>query len=139
MLLAPGYHYATTKEEHFLIREETHRKFERVLGLAQRYRVSSTPLFLQFAAGRRDYPCTPWGSPTRTPKGWKGPCYVIEGAYYDDWKAFWNGVDWEYWESRKDPRCQNCFMHSGFEPSVMRKMSEKPGDLWTMMKWNFGS
>jgi hypothetical protein len=29
-------------------------------------------------------------------------------------------------------------MHSGFEHSVVRKLGEKPGDVWTMMKWNFG-
>ena len=101
MLLSPGYHYETIKEDHFLHREETHRKFKRVLELAKRYRVSSTPLFLEFAAGKRDYPCTPWGNPTRTPKGWKGPCYLIEGEYYPTWKDFWGGVDWDYWESRR--------------------------------------
>jgi hypothetical protein len=28
-------------------------------------------------------------------------------------------------------------MHSGFEASVVRKLSESPRDLWTMAKWNF--
>ena len=93
----------------------------------------------QFAAGQRDYPCTPWGNPTRTPKGWKGPCYLIEGEYYATWKDFWGGVDWDYWESRQDPRCQNCFMHSGFEPSVVRKLGESPRDVWTMARWNLGA
>jgi len=135
MLLSPGYHYETIKEDRFLHREETHRQFTRVLELAKRYRVASTPLFLEFAAGKRDYPCTPWGNPTRTPKGWKGPCYLIEGEYYPTWKDFWGGVDWDYWESRTDPRCQNCFMHSGFEPSVVRKLGESPRDLLRMMRW----
>ena len=82
MLLSPGYHYEAITEDHFLHREETHQKFQRVLELSKRYPISSTPLFLEFAAGQRDYPCTPWGNPTRTPKGWKGPCYLIEGKYY---------------------------------------------------------
>ena len=43
-------------ESHFLYREETHEKFRRVLELSKRYRLYSTPLFLQFAAGKRDYP-----------------------------------------------------------------------------------
>jgi hopanoid biosynthesis associated radical SAM protein HpnH len=137
ILLSPGYHYDKIKEKHFLFKNEIHEKFKRVLDLSKRYRVYSTPLFLQFAAGQRDYPCTPWGNPTRTPKGWKGPCYLIEGAYYKTWKDFWNGVDWDYWESRQDAKCQNCLMHSGFEPSVVRKLSESPRDLWTIAKWNF--
>ena len=65
--------------------------------------ISSTPLFLQFAAGQRDYPCTPWGNSTRTPKGWKGPCYLIGDKYYPTWKEFWGGVDWDYWEIAPGP------------------------------------
>jgi len=139
MLLSPGYHYETVKDDIFLHRAETHEKFTRVLELAKRHRINSTPLFLEFAAGRRDYPCTPWGNPTRTPRGWKGPCYLIEDEYYPSWREFWAGVDWTYWESRQDPKCQNCLMHSGFEPSVIRSLGESPRDLWTMAKWNFGA
>ena len=91
-------------EDHFLLpRRDRTQKFTRVLELAKRYPVSSTPLFLEFAAGQRDYPCTPWGNPTRTPKGWKGPCYLIEGQYYPTWKDFWGGVDWDYWEIAPGP------------------------------------
>src|SRR5262249_47332428 len=36
MLVSPGYHYAKLEEEHFLVQEETHRKFERVLELSRR-------------------------------------------------------------------------------------------------------
>jgi hopanoid biosynthesis associated radical SAM protein HpnH len=139
MLLSPGYHYEAVDEDIFLRRAETHEKFERVLELAKRHRIDSTPLFLEFAAGRRDYPCTPWGNPTRTPKGWKGPCYLIEDRYYPTWREFWHGVDWGYWESRRDAKCQNCFMHSGFEPSVIRSLGRRPRDLWTMVKWNLGT
>ena len=138
ILISPGYHYEKLGGDHFMYRDEIQRKFRRVQELAERYPLSSTPLFLQFAAGQRDYPCTPWGNPTRTPKGWKGPCYLIEGQYYPSWRAFWEGVDWDYWESRRDPRCQNCLMHSGFEPSVVRKLGERPGDMWTMLKWQLG-
>ena len=123
--------------DHFLLRDEIQTKFKRVLELSKRYKINSTPLFLQFAAGQRDYPCTPWGNPTRTPKGWKGPCYLIEGGYYPTWKDFWTGVDWDYWESRRDPKCQNCLMHSGFEASVVRQLGTSRRDVWTMAKWNF--
>src|SRR5262249_51805625 len=137
--IPPASHYGATAEAPFPHRDEPHRQFQRVLELSKRYPISSTPLFLQFAAGQRDYPCTPWGTPTRTPRGWKGPCYLIEGKYYGSWREFWGGVDWDYWESRQDPRCQNCFMHSGFEPSVVRKLGESLRDLWTMARWNLGA
>ena len=137
MLISPGYHYEALEGDHFLFRDEIHQKFERVLELSKKYRFYSTPLFLQFAAGQRQYPCTPWGNPTFTPKGWKGPCYLIDDAQFPSWKEFWKGVDWDYWETRQDPRCQNCLMHSGFEASVIRKLPESPRDMLTMAKWNY--
>ncbi len=137
MFVSPGYHYDKLNNDHFLYRREIHEKFQRVLALADRYPIYSTPLFLEFAAGRRDYPCTPWGNVTRTPFGWKGPCYLIGEKYFPTWEEFWKSVDWDYWETRTDERCQNCFMHSGFEPSVVRKLGENWSDVWTMAKWNF--
>ncbi len=139
VLLSPGYHYeALADRDHFLFLDEIHRKFKRVLQLSRSYAVSSTPLFLEFAAGLRDYPCTPWGNPTRTPLGWKGPCYLIGERHYATWDEFWHGVDWDYWEKRSDPRCQNCKMHSGFEPSVVRHLGTNWRDLWAMAKFQFG-
>ena len=137
MMISPGYHYEALKEKHFLFRQEIHQKFKQVLELSKRYRISMTPFFLEFAAGEREYPCTPWGNVTRTPFGWKGPCYLIGAKYFKTWEEFWRGVDWEYWEKREDPRCQNCLMHSGFEASVMRKLPESPKDMWVMAKWMF--
>lgn len=137
ILVSPGYHYEALAENHFLFRHEINAKFKRVIELSGRHRFYSTPLFLQFAAGLRDYPCTPWGNVTRTPKGWKGPCYLIGEKYFSTWHEFWNGVDWDYWETRQDHRCKNCFMHSGFEASVVRGLSRDRRDAWTMARWNF--
>lgn len=137
MLVSPGYHYEAIQENHFLFRQEIHQKFKKVLALEKKYRFGSTPLFLEFAAGERDYPCTPWGNVTRTPFGWKGPCYLIGEQYFKTWEEFWNGVDWEYWEKREDPRCHNCLMHSGFEASVARTFPKSTKDVWTMARWMF--
>jgi len=137
MFISPGYHYEKLDGGHFMFRREIHEKFTKILELAEKYPVYNTPLFLQFAAGRRDYPCTPWGNVTRTPLGWKGPCYLIGDKYYPTWSEFWGSVDWDYWEKREDERCRDCFMHSGFEPSVVRKLGESWSDVWTMTKWQF--
>ena len=56
-------------------------------------------------------------------------------AWVGSWKDFFGGVDWDYWESRRDPKCHNCKMHSGFEASVVRKLGERVGDVWTMARW----
>ncbi len=140
ILVSPGYHYEkiTGGEEHFMFREEIEKKFKRVLQLSKSYAISSTPLFLEFAAGLRDYPCTPWGNPTRTPRGWKGPCYLVGERFYPSWDSFWNNVDWDYWSSRQDERCLNCKMHSGFEPSVVRHLGNSPADMLKMAYYQFG-
>jgi hypothetical protein len=93
-------------------------------------------MFLEFAAGLRDYPCSPWSTVTYTPLGWKGPCYLIGKTYSSDWADFWNGTDWPYWESRQDRLCQNCAMHSGFEASVVRELPKSPGDMVRLVSWN---
>jgi hopanoid biosynthesis associated radical SAM protein HpnH len=136
VLITPGYEYESVDRDMFLDREESEAKFRRVLELSKKYRVTSTPMFLEFVAGLRDYACSPWSTVTYTPLGWKGPCYLIGQRYYETWDEFWNGVNWEYWESRKDPRCKNCKMHSGFEASAVREASRNPGDLIRLAAWN---
>jgi len=135
MLISPGYQYASVTNDIFLARQDIHKKFERVLEISRRYKVTSTPMFLEFAAGKRDYDCSPWSTVTRTPLGWKGPCYLIGKQYYETWDEFWNGTDWDYWESRQDSLCQNCAMHSGFEASVVRNLHKSPKDMMRMAAW----
>jgi hopanoid biosynthesis associated radical SAM protein HpnH len=139
MLLAPGYHYESVKSDIFLTRQEIQKKFSHVLELSKRYPISSTPMYLEFAAGLRDYNCSPWSTVTFTPRGWKGPCYLIGEQYIQDYDEFWKKTDWSYWESRKDDRCQNCAMHSGFEASAVQELRHSPKDMLRMAAWNFTS
>jgi hopanoid biosynthesis associated radical SAM protein HpnH len=136
MLVSPGYHYESVAENIFPTRQEIHRKFERVLELSKRYPLISTPMYLEFAAGKRDYDCSPWSTVTYTPKGWKAPCYLIGESYIPDWNEFWEKTDWAYWESRRDRRCANCAMHSGFEASAVRELRKSPRDMVRMAAWN---
>jgi hopanoid biosynthesis associated radical SAM protein HpnH len=134
-LISPGYQYETARPEIFTTRKVMEDKFKRVLALADRYPLTSTPMFLEFAAGLRDYRCSPWSTVTFTPRGWKRPCYLIGEQYTFDWDEFWHGTDWEYWESRRDRRCQNCAMHSGFEASAVMALRRSPRDLVRMVRW----
>jgi len=138
MLISPGYQYSAVDRDIFLTRQDTERKFKEVLKFQHKFNLHSTPMFLEFAAGLREYKCSPWSTVTFTPNGWKGPCYLIGKKHTFDWNEFWNGTDWDYWESRQDPLCQNCKMHSGFEASVVRELPKSPGDILRMMAWNFG-
>ncbi|MDQ6891614.1 MAG: adenosyl-hopene transferase HpnH [Acidobacteriota bacterium] len=136
MLVSPGYHYESVSSDIFLTRSEIQKKFLRVLEISKKYRLTSTPMFLEFAAGLREYDCSPWSTVTFTPRGWKGPCYLIGKTHTFDWNEFWNGTDWEYWESRQDDLCKNCAMHSGFEASVVRDLPKRPGDMLRLAAWN---
>ncbi len=136
MLISPGYHYESVDRDIFLVDEQITEKFKRVRSLSDRYRLTGTPLFMEFAAGMRELDCSPWSTVTYTPLGWKGPCYLIGERYFTTWEEFWNGVNWAYWETRKDRRCQNCRMHSGFEASAVRAASKNPRDLITLVRWN---
>jgi len=136
MLVSPGYQYESVSEKIFLTRQDIQEKFKRVLEISKSYRLTSTPMFLEFAAGLREYKCSPWSTVTFTPNGWKGPCYLIGKKYTWSWDEFWNLTDWSYWESREDPLCQNCAMHSGFEASVVMDLPRNPGDMVKMAAWN---
>jgi hopanoid biosynthesis associated radical SAM protein HpnH len=136
MLVSPGYSYETVDNDMFLTRNEIQSKFKRILELSERYRLHSTPMFLEFAAGMRNYNCSPWSTVTYTPLGWKGPCYLIGEKYHETWDEFWGSTDWDYWESREDRRCQNCAMHSGFEASAVRELRRSPRDMLRMAAWN---
>ncbi len=136
MLISPGYHYESVERDIFLTRQDIQQKFRRILEIAPRFRLQSSPMFLEFAAGLRDYRCSPWSTVTYTPLGWKGPCYLIGKKYYETWEEFWNGVDWDYWESRQDRLCQNCAMHSGFEASAVMELRRRPKDMVRMAAWN---
>jgi hopanoid biosynthesis associated radical SAM protein HpnH len=136
LLISPGYHYESVRENIFLTRQEIQGKFRRILELSKRYRLQSTPMYLEFAAGEREYDCSPWSTVTFTPRGWKRPCYLIGEEYVADWNEFWTTTDWAYWESRRDARCQNCAMHSGFEASAVRGLRKSPRDLVRMAAWN---
>ena len=139
MMIAPGYHYESVERDVFLTRREIEEKFQRIRQFANQFRITSTPLFLEFAAGRRELPCSPWSTVTFTPRGWKGPCYLIGQRYTFDWDEFWNGTDWDYWESRRDDRCQNCKMHSGFEASAVREATRRPVEAARLALWQISA
>ncbi len=139
ILVSPGYEYDSVGRDIFLNREQIHEKFRVIRDFSGRYRINATPAFLEFAAGLRDLPCSPWSTVNYTPKGWKAPCYLVEGeGYFQDWGEFWEKTDWAYWESRQDRRCQNCKMHSGFEHSAVDTMLKTWRGTLRMAAWSLG-
>lgn len=140
ILVSPGYEYESVEADVFLTKDQIHEKFSQIRAFSHKYKINATPLFLEFAAGLRELPCSPWSTVNYTPRGWKSPCYLIDGeGFHAEWEDFWEKTNWEYWESRLDRRCQNCKMHSGFEHSAVEEaMKTMKGKLqlaaWSITK-----
>ncbi|MBW1975698.1 MAG: adenosyl-hopene transferase HpnH [Deltaproteobacteria bacterium] len=136
ILVAPGFSYTEVEDEIFLNRKEITEKFKVIRKWIGRFPIMSNPIYLDFCAGLRTFNCTPWGNPTRNPVGWKSPCYLITDAHYPTFRELMEKTNWDYYVSGKDPRCQQCMVHCGYEPTIVRTLKGK--DLVRMIFWNFG-
>ena len=134
ILIAPAYHYEAVEEGLFLTRDEIVRKFREIEPILKKYNILSTPMYMDFLMGKREMQCTPWGNPTRNPKGWKAPCYLITDTHYPTYKELMEKTDWDRFVSGEDPRCEHCMMHCGYEPTVVRELSGM--DIFRMLIWN---
>jgi len=98
MVLSPGYTYDKAPDQkHFLGRARSRRLFRAICPIAGRkWKFNMSPLFLEFLMGKRDYQCTPWGSPTFNIFGWqKKPCYLLQDGYADTYRELIETTDWE--------------------------------------------
>lgn len=143
-MLAPAYGYAAVKEtnpngalEIFMTRDDVRAKFKEAEKLLYKYRMMSSPIYLEFLSGKRELTCTAWGNPTRNVKGWKGPCYLITDEHHDSFNDLMENTDWDRYGHGKDPRCEHCLMHCGYEPSAALGVNKRLGDSLKMLLWQF--
>jgi hopanoid biosynthesis associated radical SAM protein HpnH len=106
MMLSPAYAYEKAPDqEHFP-------------GVAQARKLFSTA----FADGNRkktDFQCTPWGIPSYSVFGWQRPCYLMADGYTKTYRELLETTDWSKYGRGRDPRCDNCMAHCGYEPSAV--------------------
>ena len=152
--VSPGYDYDAAKkdmakrlgknpEDFFLTRAMTRRKFARILEWGDRFTLLDTPVYQEFLAGKRDLTCTAWAIPTRNVRGWKAPCYLMTDGHYARYQEMLDGVDWTRYGMAngvaRDPHCENCMVHCGYDPSGALGINYRPGDNWKMFKDHFGA
>jgi hopanoid biosynthesis associated radical SAM protein HpnH len=135
-LVAPGFGYEAVGEKLFLERRDIENKFKEVYEMSRRHRFFSTPMYLRFLMGEKQLECTPWGNPTRNPRGWKAPCYLITDTHYPSYREMMESTDWNKYGVGKDERCAQCMMHCGFEPTVVSEIGKSWKDIWEMVRWN---
>lgn len=120
--VSPGYSYARApQKEMFLKRTHSHQLFRDILrlGKGHKWKFNHSGLFLDFLAGNQNYECTPWGNPTRNVFGWQKPCYLLAGeGYAPSFKALIEETDWGCYGPGRNPKCTDCMLHSGFEPTA---------------------
>jgi MoaA/NifB/PqqE/SkfB family radical SAM enzyme len=152
--IAPGYEYDSAKadmvkrlgiepENFFLTRKLTVEKFANVEEWGRKYPIFGTPVYLEFLAGKRDLTCSAWAIPTRNVRGWKGPCYLMTDGHYGSYRELLEKTNWDAVGVvdgvARDPRCENCMMNCGYEPTAALGLNAKPGDTWKNIKFNFGA
>ncbi|MHB1989034.1 MAG: adenosyl-hopene transferase HpnH [Acidimicrobiales bacterium] len=122
MMISPAYAYGKAPDqEHFLGVRQTRELFTSAFadGRRKKWRLNHTPLFLDFLEGKVDYDCTPWGIPSYSIFGWQRPCYLMSDGYTETYKELIETTDWSKYGRGKDPRCDNCMAHCGYEPSAV--------------------
>ncbi|OHB86328.1 MAG: hopanoid biosynthesis associated radical SAM protein HpnH [Planctomycetes bacterium RIFCSPHIGHO2_02_FULL_38_41] len=136
MLVSPGFSFEHNKNGMFLCRKEVEERFGFIYGISSRYKILNSPLYLKFLKGERHLRCTPWGNPTRNYMGWKSPCYLITDAHYKTFSEYMENTDWKRYQEGGDPRCKDCMMHCGFEPTVVLEGGKRLSDIVEMARWS---
>ena len=151
--ISPGYDYDAAKKdmvkrlgrdpkEFFLTRDLTRQKFSDIERWGEMFTIFGTPGYLEFLAGKRELACSAWAVPTFNVRGWKAPCYVMTDGHYKSYGEMLDQVNWDKFGvdekgCGRDARCENCMMHSGFEPTAA--LSSGLRDSWVNFRYNFGS
>jgi MoaA/NifB/PqqE/SkfB family radical SAM enzyme len=150
--ITPGYEYDAAKkdmmkrlgkkpEDFFLTRKMTREKFADILDWGERFTLLGTRVYFEFLAGKQELTCTPWAIPTRNIKGWKAPCYLMTDGHYGRYHEMLEKVQWDKYGVvdgvARDPRCENCMVHCGYDPSGA--LSSKASDMWKNTRYTFSA
>jgi hopanoid biosynthesis associated radical SAM protein HpnH len=129
MMISPAYAYEKAPDqEHFPGVTQTRRLFSSAFadGRRRKWRLNHSPLFLDFLEGKVDFDCTAWGIPSYSIFGWQRPCYLMSDGYASSYKELLEQTDWDRYGRGRDPRCDNCMAHCGYEPSAINEMVRAP-------------
>ncbi|MBN2475589.1 MAG: adenosyl-hopene transferase HpnH [Pirellulales bacterium] len=141
-MVSPAYGYEAVHRadpgaarQIFMTRQEIHEKFRRARPMLQRFRLTASPVYLDFLCGERTLPCAAWANPTFNVCGWRGPCYLIPDAHYGTYRELVETTDWDRLGPGGDPRCEHCLVHCGFEPAAVLVAHRRLRDLLKMAVW----
>jgi len=132
IMVSPGYSYHhAPRQDVFLGRSASKRLFREIFkrGLRpgagkrdtrSRWSFNHSGLFLDFLAGNQSYQCTPWSTPTYNLFGWQRPCYLLtDEGYAPTFSSLMDDTPWEQYGVGRNPACDNCMAHCGFEGTAV--------------------
>lgn len=141
IMTSPGYAYERAPDQaHFLVREQTRALFREVFRPAAEHgwAFNHSPLYLDFLQGKVDYQCTPWGSPNYGIFGWQRPCYLFSDGYASTFRELMETTDWDRYGTGRHPKCANCMMHCGYEPTAVEDSMRSVGSVVRSVRSVFG-
>ena len=129
--VSPGYAYERAPDQqHFLSRQTTKNLFRNIFKRGnggKKWSFSQSGLFLDFLAGNQTYHCTPWSNPTRNVFGWQRPCYLlVDEGYAPTFRALMEETDWDAYGTGRHPKCADCMVHCGYEPTAVNDTITRP-------------
>ena len=141
-MISPAFGYKAVCEgdpqgasQIFMTREEVHAKFQLAETLLHRFRLTASPIYMEFLCGRRELECAAWANPTYNVRGWRGPCYLLGDAHYETYRELVDATDWSRLGSGGDTRCKNCLVHCGYEPAAVLTSHKGIRDVVRMALW----
>ncbi|MEM7282632.1 MAG: adenosyl-hopene transferase HpnH [Pseudomonadota bacterium] len=130
--ISPGYSYQHAPNQNvFLQRTESKNLFRDIFRVGKtrksKWRFNQSSLFLDFLAGNQSYQCTPWANPTYNLFGWQKPCYLlVDDGYAKSFKELMEDTDWDAYGTGRNPKCDNCMAHCGYEGTAVEDTFARP-------------
>jgi hopanoid biosynthesis associated radical SAM protein HpnH len=142
MMISPAYGYEAVfqndqhaAEQIFLTREEVQEKFRLAKELLDKFKLTASPIYLQFLRGERELQCAAWANPTYNVRGWRGPCYLRGDAHYRTYRELIEATDWKRLGPGNNLHCEHCMVHCGFEPAAVLLANKSLSDILRLALW----
>ncbi|MDB5985855.1 MAG: hopanoid biosynthesis associated radical protein HpnH [Nevskia sp.] len=130
--VSPGYSYQhAPRQDVFMGRTQSKQLFRDVFKIGKerntKWVFNQSPMFLDFIAGNQAYQCEPWGTVTYNVFGWQKPCYLlVDEGYASSYKELMETTHWENYGVGRNPKCDNCMAHCGFEGTAVNDTFAHP-------------
>ena len=83
-MISPAFGYAAVRDvaptsaaDIFMTRDEVHAKFRSARATLKRFRLTASPIYMEFLRGERDLTCAAWANPTYNVRGCARPLLSV--------------------------------------------------------------